>query len=175
MLNLEPWGKSHGSPLFLICSSSLVLSNYHIKSSADQLVQLLLGSGVWKDCQSFPTCTLYQQVDPHDGRKTTTPSLHVDSPLFHLLHDYMEHHPTLPSLLISRRGVLFPHAPFGLLYWWFLTQRGSECQFGHQRSRLWNMYFHYGLWSMCMSFLRHKLRVFLLHPLLTKQVLVVSL
>ena len=32
MLNLEPWGKSHLSPLLLICSSSLVLSNYLIKN-----------------------------------------------------------------------------------------------------------------------------------------------
>ena len=115
MLNLEPWGKIHVSPPFLICSSSLVLSNYHIKIFADLLGQLLL------DCHSFPTRTLHQQVDPRDGRKTTTPSLHVDSPLVHSLHDCMGHPPTLPSFLISRRGVLFPHALFGLLYRWFLT------------------------------------------------------
>ena len=33
---------------------------------------LLLGSGVWQDYQSLPTCTLHQQVDPHVGKETTT-------------------------------------------------------------------------------------------------------
>ena len=27
------------------------------------------GSGVWKDCQSSPTRTLHQWIEPHDGQK----------------------------------------------------------------------------------------------------------
>ena len=44
MLNLEPWGKIHVSPLFLICSSSLVLSNYLIKIS---VVSWVFIAGEW--------------------------------------------------------------------------------------------------------------------------------
>ena len=30
---------------------------------------VIAGSGVWQDCQSFPTHTLHQQIQPHDGKK----------------------------------------------------------------------------------------------------------
>ena len=33
---------------------------------------VMAGNGVWQDCQSFPTRTLHQQIEPHIGRGMTT-------------------------------------------------------------------------------------------------------
>ena len=38
---------------------------------------ILLGSGVWQDCQSLPTRTLHQQVDLTLASKTTTTILSI--------------------------------------------------------------------------------------------------
>ena len=125
--DVKPWemgGKA-------MCHLPLSYPTTTIKKLLLLVGAVMAGGGVWQDCQSLPTHTLHQQVNPHDGRKTTTPSLHADSPLFHSLCDCMEHPPTLPSLLISCKFVLFPHAPFDLLYWWFLMQRRRGCWFGH--------------------------------------------
>ena len=57
-------GKSHVSavkPLLTYSPFLVSLVNYHIKTFCCYLGQLLLGSGVWQDCEPLPTRTLHQQ------------------------------------------------------------------------------------------------------------------
>ena len=72
---------------------------------------ILLGSGVWQDCQSFPTCTLHQQVDPHIGKENH--HRHHSMQTLHSLHDGAVNTPTLPTR----------HSPLSLI----LTQGRMSC------------------------------------------------
>ena len=68
---------------------------------------ILLGSGVWQDCQSFPTRTLHQRIEPHIGQKKQL------CPSFHSLHDGALNTPALHTR----------HSPFSLI----LTQGETPC------------------------------------------------
>ena len=108
----------------------------------------------------MPTHTLHQQVDPHVGRKNHYPILACD--FSHPLHNCMGrfHSPTLPSLFISRRDILLPHAPFGGFSIVFPSHAES---WGVQIRPLafWagECIFPYRLWSVRMFFHRQGLRI----------------
>ena len=111
MLNLDPWGKSHVSPLVLFCSPSLVSSNYHFNV-------LLISWGIY--CWGVE-CGKTVSPFPHAHSTSGLTLMMEGKPLPHhsiwifhyFLHDYMGRPPTLPSLLISRRVILLPHALLG--------------------------------------------------------------
>ena len=48
----------------------------------------MAGSGVWQDCQSLPTCTLHQQVDPHVGKEKLITAITHALLNLHSLHYY---------------------------------------------------------------------------------------
>ena len=49
--------------------------------------EVMVGSGVWQDCQSFPTRTLHQRIEPHDGQKN---DYYAFSPLFLFIHAHRQ-------------------------------------------------------------------------------------
>ena len=62
--DVKPWTMGGGNPCVTTLFdflSSLVSSNHFNVCGVVEAV--MAGSGVWQDCQSFPTRTLHQQVD----------------------------------------------------------------------------------------------------------------
>ena len=84
----------------------------------------MAGSGVWQDCQSLPTRTLHQRVDPHVGKENHHHHHSRRTP--HSLHNDAGNTPALPTfhsgLLLILMQVKMPcvscrgffSSPFGL-------------------------------------------------------------
>ena len=94
---------------------------------------VMVGSGVWQDCQSLPTCTLHQQVDPHVGKETTTAITPCGlSILSTTPFSPLSVHPHV------RAGIVHPHA--GTIVLFILTHRILPSFYS--RSELGAMFFH---------------------------------
>ena len=82
--NLEPWEKIHVSPP---CFDFPIFPCFIQPPPLKALLlvgAVMAGSGVWQDCQSLPTCTLHQWIEPRDGKKNdyTPHSILSTKPLF---------------------------------------------------------------------------------------------
>ena len=89
----------------------------------------MVGSGVWQDCQSLPTCTLHQWIEPHDGRRMSMPLIPL-SP-----RQCIKHSRILSFVCSSSRigGAVRPHA--GTIVYSFFSHTGFFPTWSHAARR----------------------------------------
>ena len=123
--NLSHERKSMCHHHVLIFPSFLVLFQPPPLKSLLLVGVVMAGIGVWQDCHSFPTRTLHQQTEPHDGKK----------------NDYAPHSTlstTMPFFPLSVHPhvgtVVYSFSRIGIFYVWSHAARRGK-QFGcHSRS-----------------------------------------
>ena len=98
---------------------------------------VMAGSGVWQDCQSLPTRTLHQRIEPHNGQKNDY-ALHSFSPLCIISMVYSFLMIVSSSMRIGR--VVHPHvgiivrslsSRIGFSWFWAHTMSWEPCSFIH--------------------------------------------
>ena len=121
-----------------MCHLSLFYPTTTINNCCCQLRQLLFWEWGWQDCQSFPTHTLHQRIEPHVGQKI---GYYAFSPLS--IHPRAQE-----EIFMLMQGPLSIHYSHAQEFFLVLTHTASwePCSFihdfpvkGHSRFRLYDL------------------------------------